>query len=113
MPTLMNIFSFMCFNLKCRYDTAIATVLKFGIFCPPGSENAKDPTIPASRPHPGAKGTGCDSLAGIVGSLAFSEPGGQKMPNMSTVASVVSYQSSETIDIMENMFINVGPYKFV
>ena len=33
------------------------------------------------------------------------------MPNMSTVAIAVSYQSSEIIDIIENMFINVGTQK--
>ena len=57
-PALMNIFSVMSINLKSRYDTAIATVLIFGIFCPQGLENAEDLTMPAARPHPGAKGTG-------------------------------------------------------
>ena len=38
-------------------------------------------------------------------------PRGQKMPNMSTVASLVTYRSSEIIDIMINMFINVGAQK--
>ena len=81
----------------------------------PDAADGDVPFVPTPGDTPcqgfGAKGTGCDSLAGIVGSLAFSEPGGQKMPNMSTVASVVSYQSSEIINIMENMFINVGAYK--
>ena len=38
-------------------------------------------------------------------------PRGQKMANMSTVASLVTYRSSEIIDIMINMFINVGAQK--
>ena len=57
-PALMNIFSVMSINLKSRYDTTIATVLIFGIFCPPGMEIAKDLTMPATRPHADAKGSG-------------------------------------------------------
>ena len=59
----------------------------------------------------GAKGTGCDSLADAAGFLEFSEPGGQKMPKMSTVAIVVSYRLFKLIDITENMSINVGTQK--
>ena len=36
---------------------------------------------------------------------------GQKMPNMSTVAHLVTYPSSEIIDKVINMFINVGRQK--
>ena len=43
--------------------------------------------------------------------MVLSKPLGQKMPNMSTVASLVTYRSSEIIDIMINMFINVGAQK--
>ena len=64
----------------------------------------------------GARGTGyfapaCGLLADIVKSLAFSIPGGQKMPNMSTVAIAVSYRLYEIIDIKENMFIYVDTYR--
>ena len=38
-------------------------------------------------------------------------PCGQKMPNMSTVANLVTYLSSEIIDKVINMFINVGRQK--
>ena len=38
-------------------------------------------------------------------------PCGQKMPNMSTVANLVTYTSSEIIDKVINMFINVGRRK--
>ena len=38
-------------------------------------------------------------------------PRGQKMANMSTVASVVSYQPYKMIDTTVNMFINVGTQK--
>ena len=38
-------------------------------------------------------------------------PCGQKMPNMSTVANIVTYPSSEIIDKVINMFINVGTQK--
>ena len=38
-------------------------------------------------------------------------PCGQKMPNMSTVANLVTYQSSKIIDKVKNMFINVGTQK--
>ena len=53
----------------------------------------------------------CGLLADIVKSLAFSIPGGQKMPNMSTVAIAVSYRLYEIIDINENMFIYVDTYR--
>ena len=36
---------------------------------------------------------------------------GQKMPNMSTVANLVTYRSSEIIDKVKNTFINVGTQK--
>ena len=36
---------------------------------------------------------------------------GQKMPNMSTVANLVTYSSGDIIDKMINMFINVGTQK--
>ena len=38
-------------------------------------------------------------------------PRGQKMPNMSTVANLLTYPSSEIIDKVINMFINVGTQK--
>ena len=38
-------------------------------------------------------------------------PCGQKMPNMSNVANLVTYPSSEIIDKVINMFINVGTQK--
>ena len=38
-------------------------------------------------------------------------PCGQKMPNMSTVANLVTYTSGEIIDKVKNMFINVGTQK--
>ena len=38
-------------------------------------------------------------------------PCGQKMPNMSTGANLVTYRSSEIIDKVINMFINVGTQK--
>lgn len=34
-----------------------------------------------------------------------------KMPNMSTVANLVTYRSSEIIDKVKNTFINVGTQK--
>ena len=43
--------------------------------------------------------------------MVLSKPLGQIMPNMSNVASLVTYRSSEIIDIMINMFINVGAQK--
>ena len=33
------------------------------------------------------------------------------MPNMSTVANLVTYRSSKIIDKVKNMFINVGTQK--
>ena len=36
---------------------------------------------------------------------------GQKMPNMSTVANLVTYSSGDIIDKVINMFINVGTQK--
>ena len=36
---------------------------------------------------------------------------GQKMPNMSTVAKLVTYSSGDIIDKVINMFINVGTQK--
>ena len=73
------------------------------------------PFVPALGDTPcqgfGAKGTGCDSLADAAGFLEFSEPGGQKMPKMSTVAGVVSYRPYKIIDTTANMFINVGTQK--
>ena len=81
----------------------------------PDAADGDVPFVPAPGDTPcqgfGAKGTGCDSLAGIAGSLAFSKPCGQKMPNMSTVAIAVSYRLFMLIDITENMFINVGTQK--
>ena len=50
------------------------------------------------------------SLA-LLDFLAFSKSCGQKMANMSTVASVVSYRSYKIIDTTVNMFINVGTQK--
>ena len=59
----------------------------------------------------GAMGTGPGLLVGIDRSSALSKPCGQKMPNMSTVASIVSYRSCKIIDTTVNMFINVGVQK--
>ena len=44
-------------------------------------------------------------------SVPWETPRGQKMANMSTVASVVSYRSYKIIDTTVNMFINVGTQK--
>ena len=43
--------------------------------------------------------------------IFYGIPCGQKMANMSTVASVVSYRSYKIIDTTVNMFINVGTQK--
>ena len=52
-------------------------------------------------------------LACIVGFLAFSKLCGQKMANMSTVASSVAYRPHKLIDITANMFINDSAYQSV
>ena len=59
---------------------------------------------------PGGRGVAREPKA-VVASPGT--PCGQKMPNMSNVANLVTYRSSEIIDTMTNLFINVGPYKFV
>ena len=59
----------------------------------------------------GALGMGRGLLAGVGKSLAFSKPCGQKMANMSTVASLVSYRPYKIIGTTVNMFIDVGTQK--
>ena len=90
-------------------------MLNLGRCLAPDAADGDVPYVPALGDTPcqevGARGTGCDSLAGIAGSLAFSKPCGQKMPNMSTVAGVVSYRPYKIIDTTANMFINVGTQK--
>ena len=49
--------------------------------------------------------------AGIGKFLAFSKPCGQKMANMSTVASFVVYRPHKLIDTTVNMFIKVSAYQ--
>ena len=110
-------------------------MLNLGRCLAPDAADGDVPFVPALGDTPcqgfGAKGTGCFAPRHLAAPSVVSEPHthrkhsslapldaipegrGQKMPNMSTVASVVSYQSGEIIDIMINMFINVGPYKFV
>ena len=66
----------------------------------PDAADGDVPIVPALGDTPcrgfGARGTGyfapaCGLLADIVGFLTFSIPGGQKMPNMSTVAIAIAY----------------------
>ena len=60
----------------------------------------------------GARRKGRASVRHVGASWIFCGiPCGQKMANMSTVASVVSYRSYKIIDTTVNMFINVGTQK--
>ena len=57
---------------------------------------------------PGGRGVAREPKA-VVASPGT--PCGQKMPNMSTVANLVTYRSSEIIDKVINMFIYVSTQK--
>ena len=95
-------------------------MLNLGRCLAPDAADGDVPHVPALGDTPcqgfGAWRSGyfapaCGLVAGIVRSLAISMPGGQKMPNMSTVAIAVSYRLFKLIDITEKMSINVGTQK--